>query len=41
MESLRTADEVELIRGLAQWVLCELIEAEATAHIGAAPRERR
>ncbi|MGW2370449.1 transposase, partial [Streptomyces sp. NPDC001667] len=35
MESLRTADGIELIRVLAQRVLQELIEAEATAHIGA------
>ncbi|MFE2971012.1 IS256 family transposase [Streptomyces sp. NPDC059340] len=35
MESLRTADGIELIRVLAQRILQELIEAEATAHIGA------
>jgi putative transposase len=35
MESLRTADGVELIRVLAQRILQELIEAEATAVIGA------
>ncbi|MEV1052478.1 hypothetical protein [Streptomyces sp. NPDC049887] len=37
MESLRTADGIELIRVLAQRILQELIEAEATAHIGAEP----
>jgi putative transposase len=40
MESLRTADGVELIRSLAQRMLQELIEAEATARIGAEPGER-
>jgi putative transposase len=35
MELLRTADGVELIRVLAQRILQELIEAEATAVIGA------
>lgn len=35
MESLRTADGIELIRVLAQRILQELIEAEATSHIGA------
>ncbi|KOV73252.1 transposase [Streptomyces sp. AS58] len=39
MESLRTADGIELIRILAQRILQELIEAEATAHIGAEPGE--
>jgi putative transposase len=39
MESLRTADGIELIRVLAQRILQELIEAEATAHIGAEPGE--
>jgi putative transposase len=39
MESLRTADGIELIRALAQRILQELIEAEATAHIGAEPGE--
>jgi putative transposase len=39
MESLRTADGIELVRALAQRILQELIEAEATAHIGAAPGE--
>ncbi|WP_217245858.1 IS256 family transposase [Streptomyces sp. AC602_WCS936] len=39
MESLRTADGIELVRVLAQRILQELIEAEATAHIGAAPGE--
>jgi putative transposase len=36
MESLRTADGIELVRVLAQRILQELIEAEATAHVGAA-----
>lgn len=40
MESLRTADGMELIRALAQRILQELIEAEATARIGAEPGER-
>lgn len=39
MESLRTADGIEMIRVLAQRILQELIEAEATAHIGAEPGE--
>jgi putative transposase len=39
MESLRTADGIELIRSLAQRILQELIEAEATAYIGAEPGE--
>jgi len=39
MESLRTADGIELIRVLAQRILQELIEAEATVHIGAEPGE--
>ncbi|WP_256177822.1 transposase, partial [Kitasatospora aureofaciens] len=39
MESLRTADGIELIRTLAQRILQELIEAEATARIGAEPGE--
>ncbi|MEV8099829.1 IS256 family transposase [Kitasatospora sp. NPDC085879] len=39
MESLRTADGIELIRTLAQRMLQELIEAEATARIGAEPGE--
>ncbi|MEU2491070.1 IS256 family transposase [Streptomyces sp. NPDC007883] len=37
--SLRTADGIELIRVMAQRILQELIEAEATAHIGAEPGE--
>jgi putative transposase len=39
MESLRTADGIELVRVLAQRILQELIEAEATSHIGAEPGE--
>jgi transposase-like protein len=38
-ESLRTADGLELVRTLAQRILQELIEAEATARIGAEPGE--
>ncbi|MER5886444.1 IS256 family transposase [Streptomyces sp. NPDC001941] len=39
LESLRTADGIELVRVLAQRILQELIEAEATARIGAEPGE--
>ncbi|MFJ7962439.1 transposase [Streptomyces sp. NPDC096324] len=39
MESLRTADGIELISVLAQRILQELIEAEATVRIGAEPGE--
>ncbi|WP_374224813.1 transposase [Streptomyces sp. ISL-99] len=39
MESLRTADGIELIRVLVQRILQELIEAEVTAHTGAEPGE--
>jgi putative transposase len=39
MESLRTADGIELVRTLAQRILQELIEAEASAFIGAEPGE--
>lgn len=39
MQSLRSSEGVELIRALVQRVLQELIEAEATAHIGAEPGE--
>ncbi|MER6574042.1 IS256 family transposase [Streptomyces sp. NPDC001093] len=39
MESLRTADGIELVRVLAQRILQELIEAEATSFIGAEPGE--
>ncbi|MGW6317655.1 IS256 family transposase [Streptomyces sp. NPDC055099] len=39
LESLRTADGVESIRALCERILQELIEAEATEAIGAAPRE--
>ncbi|MGW6412689.1 transposase [Streptomyces vinaceus] len=39
MESLRTADGIELVRVVAQRILQELIEAEATARIGAEPGE--
>ncbi|MFE6553953.1 IS256 family transposase [Streptomyces sp. NPDC057746] len=39
LESLRTADGVETIRVLCERILQELIEAEATEVIGAAPAE--
>jgi putative transposase len=39
LESIRTADGVETIRSLCERILQELIEAEATEAIGAAPRE--
>ena len=38
-ESLRSADGLEMIRTLVQRLLQELIEAEATLHIGAEPGE--
>ena len=40
LESLRRADGVEAIRVVCERILQELIEAEATEVIGAAPRER-
>ncbi|GHD76458.1 hypothetical protein GCM10010317_093060 [Streptomyces mirabilis] len=39
LESLRRADGVEAIRVVCERILQELIEAEATDVIGAAPRE--
>lgn len=39
LQSLRTADGVETIRMLCERILLELIEAEATDAIGAAPGE--
>ncbi|MEN1882788.1 transposase [Streptomyces mirabilis] len=39
LESLRRADGVEAIRVVRERILQELIEAEATDVIGAAPRE--
>ncbi len=39
LESLRTADGVETIRVLRERLLQELIDAEATEVIGAAPGE--
>lgn len=39
LESLRRADGVEAIRVVRERILQELIEAEATEVIGAAPRE--
>ncbi len=35
LESLRSTDGIELIRAIAERMVQELIEAEATAHIGA------
>ncbi|MFJ9251045.1 IS256 family transposase [Streptomyces sp. NPDC101776] len=35
LESLRSSDGIELVRSVAERMLQELIEAEATAHIGA------
>ncbi|ATW51222.1 hypothetical protein CGZ69_28620 [Streptomyces peucetius subsp. caesius ATCC 27952] len=35
LESLRSADGLELVRNVAERMLQELIEAEATARIGA------
>ncbi|MCZ7456116.1 IS256 family transposase [Streptomyces sp. WMMC940] len=40
LESLRSADGLELVRGVAERMLQELIEAEATARIGAEWNER-
>ncbi|MET7593418.1 transposase [Streptomyces sp. NPDC005529] len=40
LESLRSTDGIELVRGVAERMLQELIEAEATAHIGAGGNER-
>lgn len=39
-EVLRTADSGELMRTLLGTVLQALVDAEATAHIGAGPHER-
>jgi len=39
LESLRRADGAEAIRVVCERILQELIEAEATDVIGAAPRE--
>lgn len=36
MESLRSTDGLEIVRAAAERVLQELIETEATEHIGAA-----
>ena len=35
LESLRSTDGIELIRAIAERMVQELIEAEASAHIGA------
>lgn len=40
LESLQAADDVEMIRTVLERILQELIEAEATAAIGAAPHQR-
>ena len=40
VEVMRSADDGELMRRLLGTMLQALIEAEATAHIGAAPHER-
>jgi putative transposase len=40
LESLRAADSVEMVRRLLERMLQELIEAEATAAVGAAPHQR-
>ncbi|MFI6543139.1 IS256 family transposase [Streptomyces prunicolor] len=40
LESLRSTDGIELIRAIAERMVQELIEAEATAHIGAEWNER-
>ena len=40
LESLRAADSVEMVRRALQRMLQELIEAEATSVIGAAPYQR-
>ena len=39
-EALRSADSGELMRTLLSTVLQALVDAEATAHIGAGPHER-
>src|SRR3954453_3576181 len=40
LEMLRSADDGELMRRLLGTIMQELVEAEATAHIGAGPHER-
>ena len=40
LEIMRSADAGELMRRLLNTMLQELVDAEATAHIGAAPHER-
>lgn len=40
LDALRSSENSDLVRQLAERLLQELIEAEATAHIGAGPHER-
>jgi putative transposase len=40
LDALRSSENGDLVRSLAERLLQELIEAEATAHIGAGPHER-
>ena len=40
LDALRSSESGDLVRSLAERLLQELIEAEATAHIGAGPHER-
>lgn len=40
LDALRSSESGDLVRQLAERLLQELIEAEATAHIGAGPNER-
>jgi putative transposase len=40
LDALRTGEGTDLVRELAQWALQQLIEAEATAKIGAGAWER-
>ena len=40
LDALRSPQNADPVRQLAEWLLQELIEAEATAHIGAGPGER-
>ncbi|WSQ42655.1 hypothetical protein OG345_06440 [Streptomyces sp. NBC_01220] len=40
LESLRSADGLEIVREVAERLLQELIEAEAAAHIGAERNEQ-
>ena len=40
LDALRVGEGTDLVRELAQWALQQLIDAEATAKIGADPWER-